>query len=121
MVYRYFPTNKTVNKRSKKLEFSFRGRKLSARSVDHVEASKVSVGRNPKKSLQKWSSNLSTSRSSLQNILTFTLSSDFALNFLPLNEFLISCSVYYRFCRFENYDTTEIFFSKISVEIKLSA
>ena len=109
MVYRNFPTNETVNKRSKKLEYSFRGRKLSARYVDHVEASRVSVGRNPKKSLQKRNSDLSISRSSLQNILTFALSADFALNFLPLNGFLISYSVYYRFCRFENYDTTGIF------------
>ena len=36
MVYRNFQTYATVNKRSKKLENPFSGRKLSARSVDDV-------------------------------------------------------------------------------------
>ena len=50
--YRNFQTYDTANKRNKKLENAFRGRKLSARSVHNVKASKLSVGRSPKKSIQ---------------------------------------------------------------------
>ena len=43
--HRNFQIYGTVNKRSKKLENPSSGRKLSARSADNVEASRVSVGR----------------------------------------------------------------------------
>jgi len=42
---RNFQSYGTVNKRSKKSEMPCSGRKLSARSADNVEASRVSVGR----------------------------------------------------------------------------
>ena len=68
--YRNFQIYGTVNKRSKKLENPSSGRKLSARSADNVEASRVSVGRSPKKSIRRRSSELGISRSSLHRILT---------------------------------------------------
>ena len=43
--YHNFQSYGTVNKRSKKSEMPSSGRKLSARSADNVEASRVSVGR----------------------------------------------------------------------------
>ena len=43
--YRNFQSCGTVNKRSKKSEMPSSGKKLSARSADNVEASRVSVGR----------------------------------------------------------------------------
>ena len=68
--YRNFQIYGTVNKRSKKLENPSSGRKLSARSADNVEASRVSVGRSSKKSIRRRSSELGISRSSLHRILT---------------------------------------------------
>jgi len=43
--YRNFQSYGIVNKRRKKSEMPSSGRKLSARSADNVEASRVSVGR----------------------------------------------------------------------------
>ena len=83
--YCNFQTYGTVNKRSKKSEKPTRGRLLSARSVDDVEASRVSVGRSKKKSTRKRSSDLGSLRSSVHKILISTLSADFALNFLLLD------------------------------------
>ena len=68
--YHNFQMYGTVNKRSKKSDNPSRGRKLSARSADNVEASRVSVGRSPKKSIRRRSSELGISRSSLHRILT---------------------------------------------------
>ena len=56
-------------------EFIQRKEKLRAKSADNMEASGVSFGRNPKKSIRKRSSGLGISRSSLQRILASTLSS----------------------------------------------
>ena len=50
-----------------------------------MEASRVSVGRSKKKSIPKRNSDLGILRSSLQKILTSTLSADLALNFRLLN------------------------------------
>ena len=49
--YHNFQTYGTVDKRSKKTENSSSGRKLSARSADNMQASRVSVDRSPKKSI----------------------------------------------------------------------
>ena len=83
--YRNFQTYGTVNKHSKKSEKPSRKRILSAKSVDDVEASRVSVGRSKKKSIRKRSSDLGSLRSSVHKSLTSTLSADFALNFLLLD------------------------------------
>jgi len=45
LCYRNFQNYETLSKRSKKSEMPSSGRKLSARSADNVEASRVSVGR----------------------------------------------------------------------------
>ena len=68
--HRNFQIYGTVNKRSKKLENPSSGRKLSARSADNVEASRVSVGQSLKKSIRRRSSELGISQSSLHRILT---------------------------------------------------
>ena len=68
--YHNFQTYGTVDKRSKKTENPSSVRKLSARSADNVQASRVSVGRSPKKSIRRRSSELGISRSSLHRILT---------------------------------------------------
>ena len=77
--YRNFQTYETVNKRSKKSENPFSERKLNARSVDKWKR--------PPFCLPLPEKVHSISRSSLQRILTSTLSADLALNFLPLDGF----------------------------------
>ena len=68
--YHNFQTYETVDKRSKKTENPSSGRKLSARSAGNVQASRVSVGRSPKKSIRRRSTELGILRSSLHGILT---------------------------------------------------
>ena len=110
--HRNFQIYGTVNKRSKKLENPSSGRKLSARSADNVEASRVSVGRSPKKSIRRRSSELGISRSSLHKILT----QDLHLYSVRIATFIYS-SIDLKVTMPQEY----LGFSRISVEIKLPA
>ena len=71
-IYRWahkFQATGSLNNLNKKGETPRSGRKLTARSPDHVDAVRDSVGRSPKKSIRRRSQELGLSRASVQRIM----------------------------------------------------